>query len=154
MFTYHRILVAVDLTDDSLEIGQRARVLAAALDADLEMVHVVEPVPIIVPVPPEPVVPEVLETQEEILEAARQRLADLALELGVPETRWRVELGNIKTEILRIARERRMDLIVLGARERHGLSVLIPFTEDTMLHAAPCDVLAVRVRTSGRPSAR
>ena len=38
------------------------------------------------------------------------------------------------------------DLIVLGCRERHGLSILVNRTEDTVLHGAPCDVLAVRVR--------
>ena len=38
-----------------------------------------------------------------------------------------------------------MDLIVIGARERHGLSILVNLTEDTVLHAAPCDVLAVRL---------
>jgi hypothetical protein len=32
---------------------------------------------------------------------------------------------------------------VLGSRERHGLAILLNFTEDTILHAAPCDVLAV-----------
>jgi universal stress protein A len=46
---------------------------------------------------------------------------------------------------VRIAREHTVDLIVLGSRERHGLSILVNFTEDTVLHAAPCDVLAVRV---------
>jgi universal stress protein A len=58
----------------------------------------------------------------------------------------RVEAGNVKSEIVRIAREHNVDLIVLGSRERHGLSILVNFTEDTVLHAAPCDVLAVRVR--------
>ena len=38
------------------------------------------------------------------------------------------------------------DLIVLGSRERRGPSILVNFTEDTVLHAAPCDVLAVRLR--------
>jgi universal stress protein A len=45
---------------------------------------------------------------------------------------------------VRVARERRSDLIVLGSRERHGLSILVNLTEDTVLHAAPCDVLAMR----------
>jgi universal stress protein A len=56
-----------------------------------------------------------------------------------------VEAGNVKAEIVRIAREAHTDLIVLGSRERHGLSILVNLTEDTVLHAAPCDVLAVRV---------
>ena len=54
----------------------------------------------------------------------------------------------MKSEIVRIARERHTDLIVMGSRERHGLSILVNFTEDTVLHAAPCDVLAVRVGRS------
>ena len=45
---------------------------------------------------------------------------------------------------MRVARERQADLIILGSRERHGLSILLNFTEDSVLHAAPCDVLAMR----------
>ena len=41
--------------------------------------------------------------------------------------------------------KKRADLIVLGSRERHGLAILVNFTEDTVLHAAHCDVLAVRL---------
>ena len=53
--------------------------------------------------------------------------------------------GNIKAEVVRIAQTRAIDLIVIGSRERHGVSILFNFTEDTVLHAAPCDVLAVRL---------
>jgi universal stress protein A len=48
--------------------------------------------------------------------------------------------------LVRAAAEVRPDLIVLGSRERHGLAILINFTEDTVLHAAHCDVLAVRLK--------
>jgi universal stress protein A len=61
---------------------------------------------------------------------------------------WRVEAGNVKAEIVRCAREGSFDLIVIGSRERHGLSILVNLTEDTVLHAAPCDVLAVRLPPS------
>jgi universal stress protein A len=46
---------------------------------------------------------------------------------------------------VRAAQEQQADLIVLGSRERRGPSILVNFTEDTVLHAAPCDVLAVRI---------
>ena len=46
----------------------------------------------------------------------------------------------------RVAKEEQADLIVLGSRERHGLAILVNFTEDTVLHAAHCDVLAVRLK--------
>lgn len=144
MTSYRRILLVVDLTEDSLLIGRRAQLLAAALGAEIELLHVVE----FVPVEPmgETLMPAV-QIEEELLVRARQRLASLAAELGIPESRCRVEAGNVKSEIVRIARERQVDLIVLGSRERHGLSILLNLTEDTVLHAAPCDVLAVRVGT-------
>ena len=62
------------------------------------------------------------------------------------DARQLVATGSIKAEIVRAAQELGADLIVLGSRERRGLSILLNFTEDTVLHAAPCDVLAVRLR--------
>jgi len=141
-YPYRRILLVVDLTEDSLQIGRRARDLAATLGAELELLHVVE----FMPVEPmgETLMPAV-RIEDELLVRARQRLAALASELGLPGALHRVESGNVKAEVVRVARERQVDLIVIGSRERHGLSILLNFTEDTVLHAAPCDVLAVRV---------
>jgi universal stress protein A len=145
MSVYRRILVVIDLTDDSLVIGRRAQALATTFGAEIELLHVVE----FVPVEPmgETLMPTV-QIEDDLLERARQRLATLSGELGIAPTAARVETGNVKAEIVRIARERGADLIVLGSRERHGLSILVNFTEDTVLHAAPCDVLAVRVGRS------
>jgi universal stress protein A len=142
MSGYRRILLVVDLSEDSLHVGRRAQALARTSGAEVELLHVVE----FVPVEPmgETLMPAV-QIEEELLQRARQRLGALAAELGIPEARCRVEAGNVKSEIVRIARERAVDLIVLGSRERHGLSICVNLTEDTVLHAAPCDVLAVRV---------
>jgi universal stress protein A len=142
MSVYRRILLVVDLTEDSLKIGLRARAIAQTFGAEVELLHIVE----FVPVEPmgETLMPAV-QIEEELLVRARERLAALAAELGFPQASCRVETGNVKAEIVRTARERNMDLIVLGSRERHGLSILVNQTEDTVLHAACCDVLAVRV---------
>ena len=139
---YRRILVVVDLTESSLQIVRRGLALASAAGAEIELLHVVE----FVPVEPmgETLMPAA-QIEDELLERARQRLAVLAKELGVPDSATRVEAGNVKSEIVRVARECGADLIVLGGRERHGVSILVNFTEDTVLHAAHCDVLAVRV---------
>jgi len=145
MADYRRILIVVDLTEDSLPIGRRGLALAKAFGAEAELLHVVE----YVPVEPlgETLMPSV-QIEDELLERARGRLAALSADLGIPATSWRVEAGNVKSEILRVARERHADLIVLGSRERHGVSILVNFIEDTVLHGAPCDVLAVRVGRS------
>ena len=143
MAVYRRVLLVVDQTDDSPPIGRKAQALAAALGAEVELLHVVE----FVPVEPmgETLMPAV-QIEEELLQRAQQRLEALAAELGLAGAPCRVESGNVKAEIVRVARERHADLIVLGSRERHGLSILVNFTEDTVLHAAPCDVLAMRAR--------
>ena len=147
MTTYRRILLVLDLSEDSAVVGRRACALAAALGAEIELLHVVE----FVPVEPmgETIMPAV-QIENELLLKATTRLCAMAGELGIPDATGHVEAGNVKSEIVRVARERHVDLIVLGSRERHGLSILVNLTEDTVLHAAPCDVLAMRVGSATR----
>ena len=143
MGVYSRILLVVDLGENSHSVGERACALAASCGAELSLLHVVE----YVPVEPmgETLLPAV-QIEEELVARARERLAELAARLGIDSAPRDVATGNIKAEIVRVAEERGVDLIVLGSRERHGPSIVVNFTEDTVLHAAPCDVLAVRLR--------
>lgn len=145
MAVYQRILLAVDLAADSLLIGERARALALALGAELEIVHVIEPVPVVATIPPSSIGPEAVTAQAELIATAEARIGSLALKIGVPETRSHIVTGSIKSEIVRVAADRRAELIVIGNRERHGLAFLLKPTEDAVLHQAPCDVLAVRL---------
>jgi universal stress protein A len=147
MAAYRRILLALDLTADSLAVAERAKEVAKTHGAELDVLHVVEPLPLVAPLDaPEILAPTVLQTQDEIAAGARQRLDKLAADVALQAGRMQVIVGNTQIEILRAARERGADLIVLGSRERHGLSLLVDFTEDSVLHKAPCDVLAVRVK--------
>jgi universal stress protein A len=147
MPVYRRILVIVDLLDDSLPIARRAQAIAASLAAEVEFLHVVELIPL------EPVGETLMPTvriEDQLVARARASLAALTAKLDLPNAHCHVEVGIVKSDIVRIARARNIDLIVLGSRERHGLSILVNFTEDTVLHAAPCDVLAVRVGSHGK----
>jgi universal stress protein A len=139
---YRRILAVLDLKDDSRVVGRRAATMAEHMQAELVLLHVVE----YVPIEPmgETLLPSV-EVERELLRRAEADLAHLATELGIGGSRQLVVSGSTKTEILRAARTLPADLIVLGSRERHGLAIMVNFTEDTVLHAAPCDVLAVRL---------
>lgn len=139
---YKNILLVVDLSEDSRVIGERARAIAACYGSNITLLHVVEYVPV------EPMGEALLPTVQiegELVERARQRLTELAQQLGLSQSRQLVETGGIKSEIIRTAQRLNADLIVLGSRERHGLAILLNFTEDAVLHAAPCDVLAVRL---------
>lgn len=142
MSHYKNILLAVDLSEDSQIIGERAKEVAVAHGARITLLHVVEYVPV------EPMGEALLPTVQiegELVERARAKLAELSKQLGLENCKQLVETGSIKAEIIRTAQRLGADLIVLGSRERHGLAILLNFTEDTILHSAPCDVLAVRL---------
>ncbi|MGO8830228.1 MAG: universal stress protein [Steroidobacteraceae bacterium] len=139
---YQKVLVLLDLSDDSERVFIAGRDLAAYSSASVVALHVVEIVP--VETMGESLMPT-MQIEEELVKRSRERLGELIGRLGLARTAYRVEVGNTKTEILRVAEEERADLIVLGSRERHGVAILINFTEDTILHAAHCDVLAVRL---------
>jgi universal stress protein A len=117
--------------------------VADSYGAALVILHVVEYVPV------EPVgeaIMPLMQVEEELLARARVKLNELTARTKLSGVATRIEAGNTKAEILRVADEERADLIVLGSRERHGLAILVNLTEDTVLHAAHCDVLAVRLR--------
>ncbi len=139
---YKKILLVVDLSEDSSIIGERAKVIAECYRSTITLLHVVEYVPV------EPMGEALLPTVQiegELVDRARTKLAELAQRLGLADSLQIVETGSIKSEIVRAAQKLGADLIVLGSRERHGLAILLNFTEDSILHAAPCDVLAVRL---------
>jgi universal stress protein A len=144
MGTYQKILLVVDLSDNSERIGERAKVIARCDQAEIKLLHVVEYVPL------EPMGDALMPTvqiESELVARAKTKLAELAARLELSHCEQRVVTGSIKAEIIRVAQELKVDLIVLGSRERHGIAIMVNFTEDTVLHQAPCDVLAVRVES-------
>jgi universal stress protein A len=143
MGDYKKILLVVDLSEGSKLVGERAKAIAACYQSEITLLHVVEYVPV------EPMGEALLPTVQiegELVDRARVKLRELAVTLGLPNNPQLIETGSIKTEIVRLAQKLNANLIVLGSRERHGLAILLNFTEDTVLHAAPCDVLAVRLQ--------
>ena len=143
MADYKKILVLLDLTETSEQIVAAGRDMAAHSNAAMVLLHVVE----FVPAEPmgETLMPTV-QIEEDLEQRAKLKLNALSARLALSRVTNRVEAGNKKTEILRAAKEEAVDLIVLGSRVRHGLGILVNFTEDTVLHAAHCDVLAVRLK--------
>jgi universal stress protein A len=143
MLRYKKILVLLDLSDDSEQVAIAARDLVEHSNASMLALHVVEFVPV------EPLGESLMPTaqiEDDLIKRSREKLNALIARLALPRSVGRVESGNTKAEILRVAEEEKADLIVLGSRERHGLAILVNFTEDTVLHAAHCDVLAVRLK--------
>jgi universal stress protein A len=143
MATYDHILFATDFSPESRGAAAKAVALSQLTGARLTLLHVVEysaleyagEIPI----------PENIDLDQRRIDAARARIADLARQLGVAEVPCRVELGAPKHEIVRVAKEDGVDLIVVGSHGRHGLQLLLGSTANGVLHMAGCDVLAVRI---------
>lgn len=147
MSAYRHILLATDFGDNCDDVANRALDLAQHHQATLELLHVVDYVPM-ADSAYGPAVPFDVELSEQLMASARKRLAALAARLGVAENACHVEIGSPKIEIIRIADELKADLIVIGSHGRHGLQLLLGSTASGVLHRAPCDVLAVRVHTA------
>lgn len=143
MGSYQQLLVAVDLTEDSRAIAAKSAELARLWGARLRLLHVIEFVPV---EPMSDALVPVVQIDDQLVARSHQQLALLGVAVGLTAEDCQVSSGNVKSEILRQARAIKADLIVLGCRERHGLSILVNLTEDTVLHGAPCDLLAMRVR--------
>ena len=80
MADYKKILLVVDLSDDSQMIGERAKAIAACYGSEITLLHVVEYVPV------EPMGEALLPTvqiESELVDRARKRLAELAAKLAL-----------------------------------------------------------------------
>lgn len=139
---YSRILLAVDLTDESIKVAHKAVELCKTTSAELTIVHVIESLNYAyggdVPI-------DITDIQAQLQETARERISMLEAQLDITAQESCITQGGIESEIHRIAEEKRVDLIVVGSHGRHGLALLLGSTANGVLHGAPCDVLAVKV---------
>ncbi len=145
MSIYRHILLAADFSEHGREVARKARQLAEQNQAQLSLVHVVDNLPI-ADASYGPIIPFDVDLTEELMAAAKKRLAELGEELHVQAQRQWLEIGSPKLEIVRIAEENQVDLIVVGSHGRHGLALLLGSTANGVLHYAKCDVLAVRLK--------
>lgn len=141
---YQHILVAVDLTDECDPVMKRAVALAAASQAQLSTVHVVEPMAMAfggdVPM-------DLSMLQQQQFDQAKERMHQFTLSYPqVSISQSHLVYGQPRQEIHRLANEQGCDLIIVGSHGRHGLALLLGSTANDVLHGAPCDVLAVRLQ--------
>lgn len=146
MTGYQHILLAVDFSDQDEYVIQKARNLALLSSAKMSIIHVLDNIPM----PDTPygtMIPLEAKTTYVMLETEKNRLNELGEVMAIdPAHRWLV-WGEPKQEIVRIAEQANVDLIVVGSHGRHGLALLLGSTANGVLHHAKCDVLAVRLHS-------
>jgi nucleotide-binding universal stress UspA family protein len=144
--TIKRILYASDFSRASGPAFKLARELAEALEGELILCHVYRPiVPLTVgevPIPPSVLRPIWV---KERATATRQleALAKAARRAGIRTTTVVVQ-GLPPRAIVRVAKERRAHLLVLGTRGRTGIRrMLLGSVAEQVVRTAPCPVLTV-----------
>ncbi|MDH5485684.1 MAG: universal stress protein [Gammaproteobacteria bacterium] len=144
MSDYQNILVAVDFSETADHVIKRAQDIARRNNTGLTLLHVVEYVPPI-DIAYEPVISSSWVIDEELLaKQAREKLDKICAEHGLENSTHIVITGTPKYEIVQYAEENQCDLIILGSHGRHGIGLLLGSTANTVLHAMPCDILAIK----------
>ncbi|KEF32559.1 MAG: universal stress protein [Gammaproteobacteria bacterium] len=142
MSAFNKMLVAIDLTEEAPQVLNKAKAMSEAHNAELLLVHVVEPVGYAyggdIPM-------DLTELQDQLDKAAHEQLESYGNQYGVPKDQQMVTVGRPESEIHRIAKEQGVDLIVVGSHGRKGFQLLLGSTANGVLHGTECDVLAVRI---------
>lgn len=137
---YKRVLFATDFDEVGITAAHKAKKIADENAAKLFLVHVIEPIPAYA----YPGFAGFAEVEISIREQAERELDSLAERLGVDKNHRLLEFGSTKNEVLRVAKEHNIDLIVTGSHGKHGLALLLGSTAHAILHGASCDMLIVR----------
>ncbi len=144
MIAYQHILLATDLSANAQQIAQQASEIAADANAQLSIIHVVEHSPLAYG--GEFSVPIDTNLQRTFEQHAGAGLLKLAKSLKVPEDRLYLSTGAVKFEVVKLVNKINADLIIVGSHGHHGIEVLLGSRANAILHSAPCDVLAIRVK--------
>jgi nucleotide-binding universal stress UspA family protein len=140
-----RILAAIDGSDVSMNAAAYAITIAKNSNAEIFVINIVDLSSIFKMLPPE--------TKKQLIKIGRQdasRMLDNATDMAKQDGM------DIKTEIIesatssadaiiKYAKEKNIDLIVVGTKGRSGMSkVLLGSVASKVLTYAPCPVLVVR----------
>lgn len=141
MLKYKHILIAVDFSAETDFIAKKAVELAKQMKTKLSVVHVVEPMPgygyAYV---------GAVDVEMQLIDEAKKQMASFGKKYDIAKSRQYNEFGPTAPEIVRIADEKKVDLIVIGSHGRHGLELLLGSTANAVIHHANCDVLTVRIK--------
>ncbi|MBT5483980.1 MAG: universal stress protein [Gammaproteobacteria bacterium] len=143
MALFKNILVAVDLSQDSAIVLDKARSMAKQNEAELSIVHVIEPIAVGYAVEVTSVDIEGL--HEEVTKQAKISLNEMGDLIGVPPGRLHTVLGQPAREIRELAKKIESDLIIMGGHGRHGWELIFGSTSSSVTHGAGCDLLIVHI---------
>ena len=152
MTDYRHMLLAVEFSEQDQFVTRKAERLATLFNAKLSIIHVLDNIPM-----PDTaygtIIPLHTDSTNELLDDEKKKLLAIGDQLGIHSDSLRLVWGKPEVEIIRIANQESVDLIIVGSHGRHGLALLLGSTASGVLHHAQCDVLAIRLEDGWAGSA-
>lgn len=146
MEAYKNVMIAIDFSDSADQVIERALDIAKQSNANISLLHVVDHLPPL-GFGEEPLIaPDWMIPEQQLLEEAKKSLHNFANKHSLQNREQQVALGTPHVEVVQIAEDKNVDLIVVGSHGRHGVRLLLGSTANGVLHHAKCDVLAVRIK--------
>ena len=138
MIKLERVLVPSDFSERAEPALKYAVDLANRFDAEIVGCHVIELPMVIIPLHEE-------EPVDVVASNAREKLESLLRAAGAKKFRVLIEQGNPTRQLVRIAANEDIDLVVVSTHGRSGLShMLMGSTAENLVRLTPCPVLVVR----------
>ena len=147
MLPLKKILCPIDFSEHSLNALKSALELSTKFEAELHLVNVVSPFPVL-PASPHPIGFDIQNYEEELIENSLESLQKLAKEY-VPDRdviTTEVLRGDASSRIIEYAKSNEIDLVVLAT---HGTGALKHFlfgsVAEKVLRHSKCPVLTIKV---------
>lgn len=144
MIPFKKILCPTDFSDPSYEGLKRAVEMATHFGAEICLVNVV---PVMPPLPPDPNFAFEVPEYERALHADAERKLDEVMTQHIPgdvKIHAVVRHGDVAGEILRVAQDEKVDLIVIAT---HGLTgwrhLVFGSVAERVVRLAQCPVLTI-----------
>lgn len=140
-----RILVPVDFSDAASAVLQYAMDIARDRGAEITLLHVVGVA--VAPFDPAYGVAADPRVLLDLQRGAEVALADMAAKFEGARVHTRILTGSPSREIVRLAKEMKADLVVIGTHGRTGLRhVFLGSVAENVVRLAPCPVLTLRLK--------
>ncbi|MCO6497219.1 MAG: universal stress protein [Chitinophagaceae bacterium] len=152
------ILIALDYGPSAMTVAEKGKELADAMGAAVTLLHVITEATYYSSLNYSPIVGfdsystmDVIQsgTSDEIRQAAGLFLEKFIEKMNFQNTKKEIGEGNFGDEILRVAKEKNADVIVLGSHGRKGIEkILMGSVANKVLQKSEVPVFIIPIRNS------
>ena len=139
MNSFKKILFATDLTKACSSISQKVHEIVTDNNAELHIIHAIESFPTYAWG-----YVDFQKIEDEVKKEAKSRLLASTDKFSIDQKNLHLICQPSKGAILELAKELKVDLIIVGSQSEHGFLGSLGSTASGVVNHAPCDVLVLK----------